>query len=130
MHEGRGDTLTGRAADAVSQRRPLLILGGAAIGATAIGPALVQARKDAKKARKRKKKKCRRQIDQCRTFFLELCGAPGADCEEEELEGFLAACALLNNCKAGQAVDRFFEALLSNGNASRRLPDFEPAADR
>ena len=122
MHDCHIDTLTLRAADAVSRRRSLLALGGAAVASAAVGPSLSRAGKDAKKARKRKKKKCRRQIDQCRTFFLELCGAPGADCEEEELDGFLASCDLLQNCKAGESVDRFFETVFDGSTARRIRP--------
>ncbi len=93
-----------------ARRLSLLALAGAATSVVVARPSLVQAGKDAKKARKRTRKKCKSQIDACRASLTELCNAI-PDCEEETLTELLTCCPLLSNCKAGASLDCFFSKL-------------------
>jgi hypothetical protein len=95
--------LTHHAAAAVSRRRSLLTLGGAALASGLTTPRGGEAKKSAaKKARK----KCKRQSEQCRTFYQELCEEN--DCDEEAVEEILQCCAGFKTCNAGAFLDCLF----------------------
>lgn len=93
---------------ATSRRRSLLALVGAAAGTAVVRPALVQAGKDARKARKRSRKKCRRQANQCRGVLTAFCTNGAVECPADKLAEVLACCAPLSTCKAGASLDCFF----------------------
>jgi hypothetical protein len=112
MHAQTFDTLTRRTAGAISRRRSLLTLGGAAVAGALATPTLAQASKDSKKAKKKKKKKCNGQINQCNDFFTALCADPNFDCEPGEFEAALFCCSQLRDCRGGEAVSCFFGLLI------------------
>jgi len=116
MHTHYFDHLTRSAVDAGVRRRPLLTLAGVAVAASALRAPRVAAGKDAKKVRKRakrrSKKKCKRQIDECRAVFTNLC-ASSTVCEQIELDQQLACCEKLANCHAGDALDCFFTLVVT-----------------
>lgn len=94
---------------ALTRRRSLAALGGAALTAALIAPRHVKAGKAGKKAKKKVKKTCKRQDNQCAAFFTDLCEAD--PCEPEALEAALACCAILRTCDAGEFMACMFDVL-------------------
>jgi hypothetical protein len=84
------DTLTRHAARRASRRASLMTLGKAGLAALA-SPLSTVAKK--KRAGKKAKQKCQRQVGQCTTFLLPLCGED-PDC----LTFAQQCCALTGNC--------------------------------
>ncbi len=93
MSEEIIDTVSRRAADAVSRRTSLLALGGVALAAMTAIPSAAKGGKGGKKRKKRKggqggngnagqqlaKIRCASQADQCRSVFTQICaGDPSA----------------------------------------------------
>ena len=98
MTEQPFDGFTRHATTVISRRGSLLTLGGAGLAALA-GPATARAGKNVKKrARKKGKKKCKRQVEQCRTYWDDYCQATGG-CDPQVLEEVLACCDLLGQCQ-------------------------------
>ena len=113
MSEEIIDTVSRRAADAVSRRASLLALGGMALAAVATSPAAAKAGKRGKRRKKRKgdsgniaeqliQARCASQGDQCRTIFAQICNG-GADCLAS-----LRCCDSFATCDAVGALSCFF----------------------
>jgi GH24 family phage-related lysozyme (muramidase) len=106
MNANAFDAFTRRTAAAVSRRKSLLTIGGAALGATVAAPFVVEA--DLKK--KECKKKCKTQVEQCENEVRQLCNDLGAELEQECRDALLDCCSTLGKCKAAKST----ECLLSN----------------
>ena len=100
-------------AAALTRRRSLAALGGAALAAALVTPRQVEARKAGKKAKQRVKKTCRRQDGQCAAFFAKLCEE--IECEPEAIDAALACCAILRSCDAGKFMACMFDVLTAGG---------------
>jgi hypothetical protein len=108
-----------RATTALTRRRSLATLGGAALAAALSTSRPAEAAKAGKKAKKRVKKTCQRQDGQCAAFFTELCEED--PCEPEALEAALACCAILRTCDAGDFMACIFDVLTA-GEPERATP--------
>jgi hypothetical protein len=110
------DTITLRAAAAISRRSSLLTLGGAALGVTLAAPLVAEAGKAGKKARK----KCKKQVGKCKTVVAEFCSTIEADTrsrqviasggEAECLAVLNPCCEFLRNCSADDSTECIIEA--------------------
>jgi hypothetical protein len=111
------DTITRRAAGAVSRRTSLLALGGMALVAVTAAPSAAKGGKKGKKPKKRKggngsdgtgfgplaQARCASQVDQCRAIVTDLC-------EDAECLGKIVCCAPLATCNADGALACLFPA--------------------
>ncbi|MFN8662159.1 MAG: hypothetical protein U0075_09730 [Thermomicrobiales bacterium] len=90
------DTVSRRAAEAISRRRSLLAVSGAALGVTMARPLSSEA-KGGNTCKKKAKKQCANDAAACKTSVLALCDAPGspqcvglqACCESCSAAGFM-----------------------------------------
>jgi hypothetical protein len=106
------DTVTRRAADAVSRRASLLALGGMALAAMTAIPAAAKGGKGGKKSKKRKgnsgnageqlaQAKCASQVDQFRTSVSGFC-------DPEDCPAQLSCCDFFATCNAVGALACLF----------------------
>jgi hypothetical protein len=106
------DTLTRRAAGAVSRRASFLALGGMALAAVTAAPSAAKGGKRGKKGKKRKgiagnagqllsQARCASQVDPCRTAVSGFCDSE--DCPQQ-----LSCCDLFATCNAAGALDCMF----------------------
>lgn len=94
------DLLTRQAAGLVSRRGSLRLSGGAALTGELAAPMASSAGNAGKKAQQR----CRRQREQCRTVFAELCeGVP--ICEA----AYAPCCEHFSRCDAGKGIACVFQ---------------------
>jgi hypothetical protein len=110
MNANAFDAFTRRTAAAVSRRKSLLTIGGAALGATVAAPFLAEADLKKKECKKKCKKKCKNQVEQCENEVRQLCNDLGAELEQECRDALLDCCSTLGKCKAAKST----ECLLSN----------------
>ena len=112
MNANAFDAFTRRTADAVSRRKSLLTIGGAALGATVAAPLLAEADLKKKECKKKCKEKCKKQVEQCENQVREFCEEKfgGLDLDDECRAELLPCCATLGKCKAAKST----ECLLSN----------------
>jgi GH24 family phage-related lysozyme (muramidase) len=110
MNANAFDAFTRRTAAAVSRRKSLLTIGGAALGATVAAPFVVEADLKKKECKKKCKKKCETQVEQCENEVRQLCNDLGAELEQECRDALLDCCSTLGKCKAAKST----ECLLSN----------------
>jgi hypothetical protein len=102
--------------DAITRRRSLMTLGGAAMAAALSGPALAEARKKGKKGRNTRKKTCQKQGAPCREFvdqFCELFFPPGPG-RDFCLAGASPCCSSIEQCRGEEFFACLFEAIRSN----------------
>jgi hypothetical protein len=110
MNANAFDAFTRRTAAAVSRRKSLLTIGGAALGAPVAAPFVVEADLKKKECKKKCKKKCKTQVEQCENEVRQLCNDLGAELEQECRDALLDCCSTLGKCKAAKST----ECLLSN----------------
>ena len=112
MSEEIIDTVSRRAADAVSRRASLLALGGMALAAMTAIPGAAKGGKGGKKRKKRKgnsgnageqlaQAKCASQVDQCRTSVSGFC-------DPEDCPAQLSCCDFFATCNAVGALACLF----------------------
>ena len=115
MSEEIIDTVSRRAADAVSRRASLLALGGMALAAMTAVPAAAKGGKGGKKRKKRKgsdggssnageqlaQARCASQVDQCRASVSGFC-------DPEDCPTQLSCCDLFATCNAVGALACIF----------------------
>jgi hypothetical protein len=109
------DTVSRRAADAVSRRASLLALGGMALAAVTAIPSAAKGGKGGKKRKKRKggeggngnageqlaQARCASQVDQCRTSVSGFC-------DPEDCPAQLSCCDFFATCNAVGALACIF----------------------
>ena len=86
------DTISRRAAEAISRRRSLLAVTGAALGVTMARPLSSEA-KGGNSCKKKAKKQCANDATACKTSVLALCDQPGSP----QCAGLQACC---DSCSA------------------------------
>jgi hypothetical protein len=100
MNDTMLDTVTRHAAGLVSRRGLRRVLGGAAVAGVIAAPTIGSAGKAGKKAEKR----CKRQREECRTVFADLCeGEP--TCEA----AYAPCCEHFSRCDAGKGIACMFQ---------------------
>jgi hypothetical protein len=102
MHSQVRDGVNQRALNVVSRRSSILAIGGSALAAALAKPASTRAGKSGKN--KNAKKRCKRQVQQCRNAYVDIC-----DVNVACTETVATCCAHLATCNAGAA----FECLLT-----------------
>jgi hypothetical protein len=98
MTDNRFDTITQRASFFIDRRAALTSIAASALLATFSRSTATQARKHGNnKPNKKKSDKCKRQGDQCRPFFVEVCATQPDPQACEEL--FFGCCSILGQCQ-------------------------------
>jgi hypothetical protein len=77
MNANALNAFTRRTAGAVSRRRSIATIGGAALGATLAAPLGAEAKKKNKNKKCDKNKKCKKQVEQCEDEVRQTCNDLG-----------------------------------------------------
>ena len=112
MNANAFDAFTRRTAEAVSRRKSLLTIGGAALGATVAAPFLAGADIKKKECKKKCKEKCKNQVEQCENEVRQLCNGLGAELEQECRDALLGCCTTLGKCKAAKSTECLLSKLI------------------